>query len=48
MVAAYNCGATATLNAIQAGLDVDAKTTGKDYSKDVLNRAGWFQLQGWR
>lgn len=46
-VAAYNCGATATLGALQAGLDVDAKTTGANYSGDVLNRAGWFQLKGW-
>lgn len=46
-VAAYNCGATATLGALQAGLDVDAKTTGADYSSDVLNRAGWFQQNGW-
>jgi hypothetical protein len=46
-IAAYNCGATATLGALQAGLDVDAKTTGADYSHDVLNRAGWFQLYGW-
>jgi len=48
MIAAYNGGATATLNAIQAGQDIDANTTGKDYSKDVLNRSGWFQLHGWR
>lgn len=46
-VAAYNCGATATLGALQAGLDVDSKTTGADYSSDVLNRAGWFQQKGW-
>lgn len=48
MIAAYNCGATATLQAIRAGADMDANTTGKDYSADVLNRGGWFQLQGWR
>jgi len=47
ILAAYNCGSTATLRAIQAGLDFDANTTGKDYSRDVLNRAGWFQLHGW-
>ncbi|AUI67730.1 hypothetical protein [Beggiatoa leptomitoformis] len=47
-IAAYNGGATATLNAINGGQDIDANTTGKDYSKDVLNRAGWFQLQGWK
>jgi len=48
MIAAYNAGATATLQAIRAGWDIDANTTGKDYSADVLNRSGWFQLQGWR
>ncbi len=46
-IAAYNAGATATLGAINQGLDVDAKTTGRDYSRDVMNRAGWFQLHGW-
>lgn len=48
MVAAYNGGVTNTLNALRAGLDVDANTTGKDYSKDVLDRCAWFQLHGWR
>jgi hypothetical protein len=48
MIAAYNGGATATANAIKAGKDIDANTTGKDYSKDVLNRTGWFQLHGWQ
>jgi hypothetical protein len=47
-VAAYNGGATATLQAIQAGKDIDANTTGRDYAKEVLNRSGWFQLHGWR
>ncbi|MCK5719794.1 MAG: transglycosylase SLT domain-containing protein [Thiomargarita sp.] len=47
MLASYNGGATATFNAIKAGKDVDASTTGRDYSKDVLNRSGWFQLHGW-
>ncbi len=47
ILAAYNGGATATLRAIQAGKDIDANTTGKDYSRDVLNRSGWFQLHGW-
>jgi len=46
-IAAYNGGATATLNAIEAGLDIDANTTGRDYSRDVLNRSGWFQLYDW-
>jgi hypothetical protein len=45
-VAAYNCGAGNVLTAIRDGRDVDFFTAGRDYSKDVLNRAGWFQLQG--
>lgn len=48
IVAAYNCGATATLRALEAKKDVDANTTGADYSKDVFSRGGWFQLHGWR
>lgn len=48
IIAAYNGGATATLRAIEAGQDIDANTTGLDYSKDVLSRSGWFQLHGWR
>ncbi|OQW92840.1 MAG: hypothetical protein BWK79_13930 [Beggiatoa sp. IS2] len=47
-LAAYNGGVTATWNAYQEGLDIDANTTGKDYSKEVLNRSGWFQLHGWQ
>ncbi|MDM8558282.1 hypothetical protein [Candidatus Parabeggiatoa sp. HSG14] len=48
IIAAYNGGATATLKAIRAGQDIDANTTGKDYSKDVLNRSAWFEWHGWR
>lgn len=47
ILAAYNGGATNALRAIKAGQDVDANTTGKDYSRDVLSRSGWFQLHGW-
>jgi len=47
MIAAYNCGATAAFNCYNAGNDIDCKTTGRNYSQDVLNRAGWFQMQGW-
>jgi len=46
-IAAYNGGPTATLTSIEEGDDIDARTTGHDYSKDVLNRTGWFQLHGW-
>ncbi|WP_069470686.1 hypothetical protein [Candidatus Marithrix sp. Canyon 246] len=48
VIAAYNGGATATKNAIKAGKDIDANTTGKDYGRDVLNRTAWFQLHGWK
>lgn len=47
ILAAYNSGATATYSCISSGQSVDCRTTGRDYSKDVLNRAGWFQLHGW-
>lgn len=46
-IAAYNSGLTSVKNAIAQGLDVDHYTTGQDYSWDVLNRAGWFQSNGW-
>lgn len=44
-VAAYNCGAGNVSKALKRGLDVDFFTTGRDYSKDVFSRAGWFQEQ---
>ncbi|HLC15404.1 MAG TPA: peptidoglycan-binding protein [Thermodesulfovibrionia bacterium] len=43
-VAAYNCGAGNVLKAIQKGRDVDFFTAGRDYSKDTLNRAGFYML----
>jgi hypothetical protein len=46
-VAAYNCGAGNVLNAIHAGHPLDFFTTGRNYSQDVLNRAGFFQNMGW-
>jgi soluble lytic murein transglycosylase-like protein len=46
-LAAYNCGPGNALAAIRDGLDVDFYTAGRDYSRDVISRAGWFQLQGW-
>lgn len=46
-IAAYNAGLGNVLDALSQGLDVDYYTTGQDYSWDVLNRAGWFQLHGW-
>lgn len=46
-LAGYNAGPGNALRAIRDGRDVDFYTTGRDYSKDVLNRAGFFQLHGW-
>jgi len=46
-LAAYNAGPRNALTAIQNGDDIDFFTTGRDYSRDVVNRAGWFQLHGW-
>jgi hypothetical protein len=38
-IAAYNCGPGNVRKAMESGQDVDARTTGKDYSADVLRRA---------
>jgi hypothetical protein len=46
-LAAYNCGAGNVTRAIKGGRDVDFFTTGRNYGKDALNRAGWFLLKGW-
>ena len=46
-VAAYNCGPGRVMTALQKQMDVDFYTAGRNYSRDVLNRTGWFQLQGW-
>lgn len=46
-VAGYNCGAGNSSRAWSAGLDIDYYTTGRDYSRNVFSRAGWFQLNGW-
>ncbi len=42
-LAAYNCGLGRVGTAIKDGLDIDYFTTSRDYSKDILERAGWFQ-----
>jgi len=47
-IAGYNCGPNNVLKTIQDGRDVDFYTAGRDYSKDVLSRAGFFQLNGWQ
>ncbi|MEW5802657.1 MAG: transglycosylase SLT domain-containing protein [bacterium] len=46
-LAAYNCGPSRMLKAIQTGEGIDFYTTGKNYSENVLDRAGWFQNHGW-
>lgn len=46
-VAGYNCGPRRAWDGYQMGQGVDYYTTGRNYSKDVLERAGWFQLHGW-
>ena len=46
-IAAYNAGLTSVTRALSQGRDIDYYTTGQDYSWDVLNRAGWFQSNGW-
>lgn len=47
-IAGYNCGPSRALSAYQSGYDIDYYTTGRDYSRNVLERAGWFQLHGWK
>ena len=46
-IAAYNSGAGNVLHALRDGRDVDFYTSGRNYSADVLNRAGWFGGHGW-
>lgn len=41
-VAGYNCGPGNVVTALKTRRDVDFFTTGRDYSADVMNRAGWF------
>jgi hypothetical protein len=46
-IAAYNCGPGNVLTAIREGHNVDFFTARRNYSADVLNRAGFFQNAGW-
>jgi hypothetical protein len=46
-IAGYNSGAGNVLHALRDGRDVDFYTSGRNYSADVLNRAGWFGGHGW-
>lgn len=45
-LAAYNCGPGNVMRALRQGADVDFYTAGRDYARDVLNRAGFFQKHG--
>jgi len=46
-LSSYNAHLSKIVRAIHRGYDIDFFTTKRDYSQDVLNRAGWFYLQGW-
>ncbi len=46
-LAAYNCGCGNLLRALRQARDPDFYTTGRNYSAEVLNRAGFFHLAGW-
>ena len=46
-LAGYNCGAENVVRALRKGLDADYYTSGRDYGRDVLDRAGWFLAAGW-
>lgn len=46
-LAAYNCGVENVLRAVRQGVDLDFFTAGRDYGRDVLSRAGFFQAHGW-
>jgi len=41
-IASYNCGPGNVAKALSNNIDVDSYTTGRDYSKDVLERMYWF------
>jgi len=47
-LAAYNCGLGRVMALIGRGDDVDRHTTGRDYSRDVMERADWLRRHGWR
>jgi hypothetical protein len=46
-LAAYDCGAGNVVRALRHGHDLDFYTSGRDYSRDILERAGFFQAHGW-
>jgi hypothetical protein len=46
-IAAFNCGPGNVLKAARSKKNIDYYTTGKNYSKDVLDRANFFIDKGW-
>jgi hypothetical protein len=46
-LAAYDCGTGNVVRALRHGHDLDFYTSGRDYSRDILERAGFFQAHGW-
>lgn len=46
-LAGYNAGPGNALKAWRDRHDLDYFSANRNYSKDVLDRAGWFQLHGW-
>jgi len=46
-IVAYNSGVGNVLRALQGRHDLDFYTAGRNYSSDVLSRAGWFAGKGW-
>lgn len=45
-IAAYNCGNVNVRHALESGEDIDSRTTGRDYSRDVLDRAAFLRQHG--
>jgi hypothetical protein len=46
-LAAYNCGIGNVMRAVQHGFDLDFYTAGRDYARNTLDRAGFFEAHGW-
>jgi|GEM_PF-687827 len=44
---AFNVGLDVALETVEREIDIDCFTDTQDYSADIINRAGWFQLHGW-
>lgn len=45
-LAAWNVGLGSVMRALRQGLDIDFYTSGRDYARDVLDRAAFFQAHG--